>query len=512
MDLSPGRLLDTLERGVKPRLPGALIDGAWRDGAGAPIVAVSPATETALATFTEASAPQVAAAADAARSALAAWRARPPAYRAALLDRIADALTAERDSLASLVRLGNGKPAAEAYMDVGDAVATFRYYARLAHEWPAFEAEPVELPGTEWVARRCYEPCGVAALILPWNFPLVMTAWKLAPALAAGCTVLVKPSELSTLPEFALAEVVRRCGVPAGVANWLFGGRAVGQALSAATGVDKVSFTGSTATGEAILRAAAPRIARVSLELGGKSALVVFESAEVQQAVDLAVGGIFTNAGQMCSATSRILVHRTLRAAFLERLREAVGRLRPPGDDRADGGDYGPLISAGQRDQVLAFIRTGIAEGLPLLIGGAEPPVARPGYFVSPTVFTDVPTDHVLWRQELFGPVACVRSFDTEQEAIDAANDTEYGLAASVVTADASQAARVAAALRAGIVWANTPQLVLPDVGWGGFGKSGLGRELGPLGLRAFQEVKHVVGRAAVGTDVRPATPDRAPR
>jgi betaine-aldehyde dehydrogenase len=494
-DLCPGPLLATLSRGANPRLPGALINGAWNEGEGRTIGVVNPATAGVVATFAEASAQQVEQAALAARSALADWRARRPAVRAGVLERIAGALEAERESLASLIRLGNGKPPGEARMDAADAVATFRYYARLAHEWHAFEEEPVELPGADWTARRRYEPCGVAALILPWNFPLVTTAWKLAPALAAGCTVVVKPSELSPLPELAMAEVIRGCGVPEGVLNWVFGGRSVGQALSAAPGIDKISFTGSTAVGESVLRAAASRIARVSLELGGKSALVVFDSADVQQAVGLAVGGIFTNAGQMCSATSRILVQRTLLLPFLERLRDATERLRPHEDDAADSGGYGPLISASQCEKVLAFIRDGIADGLPLLIGGAQPPTARSGYFVSPTVFTDVPSSHPLWRHELFGPVACVRAFDTEQEAIAAANDTEYGLAATVVTGDDAQADRVASALRAGVVWANTPQLVLPEVGWGGFGRSGLGRELGPLGLRAFQEVKHIVGR-----------------
>lgn len=495
MDLGPGPLLAALSRGEPARLPGALIDGAWQQGAGDRLDVVNPTTAAGLATFAEASAEQVGAAVEAARSALSEWRARPPVERSAVLDRIADALEAERESLASLVRLGNGKPPGEASMDVGDAVATFRYYARLARAWPAFEGEPVELSGAEWTARRRYEPCGVAALILPWNFPLVTTAWKLAPALAAGCAVVVKPSELSSLPEFAMADLVRRCGVPEGAVNWVLGGRGVGQALCASPGVDKVSFTGSTATGTSVLHAAASRIARVSLELGGKSALIVFESADVAQAVELAIGGIFTNAGQMCSATSRILVHRRLVGQFLEQLREAAGRLRPHVPGAADPGDYGPLISARQLDKVLGFIRGALADGLPLLVGGAEPPTSSPGFFVRPTVFTGVPCSHALWTQELFGPVACVRAFDAEPEAIALANDTEYGLAASVVTAEESQAARVAAALRAGVVWANTPQLVLPEVGWGGFGRSGLGRELGPLGLRAFQEVKHVVGR-----------------
>jgi betaine-aldehyde dehydrogenase len=498
MDLNPSHLLGTLRLGHAPRLPSTLVDGAWQEGQGQVIDVVDPAKAKVVATFAESSAQQVGRAIDSARSALPGWRCRPPAERSELLSQIADTLETESDSLATIVRLSNGKPPGEAAMDVSDAVATFRYYAKAAREWPAFEEESVDTSGTQWAARRRYEPCGVAALILPWNFPLVTTAWKLAPAMAAGCTVVVKPSELSSLAEFAMAAVVSRCAVPHGVVNWAFGGSLVGKALCTAPGVDKISFTGSTATGEGVLHAAASRIARVSLELGGKSALIVFESADVQEAVELAVGGIFTNAGQMCSATSRILVHRRLLEPFLVRLREVVACLRSPDDPSADGGDYGPLISERQRDKVLNFIRGGLADGLPLLVGGTEPPTSLPGYFVSPSVFTDVPTTHPLWTQELFGPIACVRAFDTEKEAVEVANETEYGLAASVVTKYDAQAARVAAGLRAGVVWANTPQLVLPEVGWGGFGKSGLGRELGPMGLRAFQEVKHIISPRAV--------------
>lgn len=494
---TPSEILERAQGGNSLALPAALIEDQWQPGADDALVVHDPATGAPLARLAPASAQQVEAAVRAARAAASVWGTSRRAQRASVLDRIADGLEAWRQPLLSLQRLSNGKPRSEAEMDISDAVATFRYYARMALESPDFDQESIELADGAFRARRRYEPCGVAALVLPWNFPIVTTAWKLAPALAAGCAVIVKPSELAPLPEIALAEAVRSAGLPSGAVSWIFGGRSTGEALVRHPRVDKVSFTGSTATGIAVMHAAADRVGRVSLELGGKSALLAFESADVRDAVDLAVAGIFTNAGQMCSATSRVLVHRKLFARFIELFCAAADALKPASREPAEG-QYGPLISRGQLQKVMGVVARAISDGLIPITGGGMPTSAGGGYFFQPTIFRDVPVTHALWTDEIFGPVACVRSFDSEEEALAIANSTDYGLAATVVTADAEQARRVEATLRAGMVWTNVRQIILPDVGWGGFGRSGLGRELGILGLRAFQEAKHLVtGNAA---------------
>jgi betaine-aldehyde dehydrogenase len=339
------------------------------------------------------------------------------------------------------------------------------------------------------VIRR--EPVGVAALIVPWNFPMVTTAWKLAPALAAGCTVVLKPSEVTPLPELALAAIVAEAGVPPGVFNVVNGtGAEVGAPLVAHPLVAKVSFTGSTAIGEQVMKTAAETIKGVSLELGGKSSIIVFGDADLDLAVDLVAGGAFYNAGQMCSATSRVLVEQSMADALIERL-AARATQTVVGDPFEPGVQMGPLTNRAQYERVQRFIAQGKAGGARLVIGGEVP--AGPGYFVKPTMFVDVPADSAVWREEIFGPVLCVRSFDTEEEAIDAANDTEFGLVATVVTRDAVRGKRVADALAAGVVWINVPQLIFPQTSWGGYGQSSIGRELGPFGLAAFQEIKQVL-------------------
>lgn len=493
----PAALLAWASANERATLPGAWIGGVPQAGEGAAWALTAPATGVAMGIFQGARAAQVEAAVAAARGAAAAWRDTPRAQRAALLARIADGIAAHQSALVALQQLSNGKPLAEAEIDVSDAIATFRYYQSLCADWDGFDQETLALPQPGFAAERRYVPCGVAGLILPWNFPLVTAAWKLAPALAAGCTVVVKPSEAAPLPELALANIVhaalRETGAPAGVANWVFGAADVGRALLQAPAIDKLSFTGSTAVGRHVMQAAVERFTRLSLELGGKSSLIVCADADLTQAVDIAVGGIFTNAGQMCSATSRILVHRRVYSAFVELFAAAASAMVPVTAAQAGQASYGPLIHAAQRERVLAAITRGLQDGIRLVAGGGVPAPAPSGFFVEPTVFADVPVDHPLWRDEIFGPVACVRVYDTDEEAIERANDTEYGLAATVIGADEAHAARLAGRLRAGIVWRNAPQVVFPEVGWGGFGSSGLGRELGVPGLRAFQEPQHFV-------------------
>ncbi len=376
-------------------------------------------------------------------------------------------------------------------MDVSDVVATFDYYASLADSLNTTSVAEVELPGPDFRAWIRREPAGVAALIVPWNFPMVTTAWKLAPALAAGCTVVLKPSEVTPLRELELAAIIQEAGLPAGVLNVVTGtGAEVGARLAAHPLVAKVSFTGSTAVGTQVMKTAADTIKGVGLELGGKSSIIVFADADLDQAVDLVAGGGFFNTGQMCSATSRVLVERPLAEALLARLAQRAEEL-VFGDPFAPGVQMGPLANRMQYERVTRAIETGRAGGARLVAGGTLPP--RQGYFVRPTVFTDVPDDSPLWRDEIFGPVLCVRPFDTEDEAVALANDTPYGLVATVATLDSERGTRVAAALEAGVVWVNAPQVIFPQTSWGGYKQSSLGRELGPCGLAAYQEIKQVL-------------------
>lgn len=439
-----------------------------------------------------ASGEHVAAAVAAARVAFGPWRNTPAVARGAMLRRVAELVEANRPRLSGLQRRISGKPPAEADADVSDVAACFSYYADLCAQDTAFCAEPVALQSESVSAMRFYEPVGVAALIVPWNFPMVTTAWKLAPALAAGCTVVLKPSELTSLAEHVLIDLLAEAGVPDGVVNVVNGGAEVGAALTAHPLVDKVSFTGSTAVGRKVMCSAAQDMKRLTLELGGKSALIVREDADVDAAVQLAVGGAFTNAGQMCSATSRILVHDALYRKFMASFESAVRALVVAQPD-AENVAMGPLISDAHRKRVQAHLQQGIDAGARVAFSGRVADAARDGFFMAPVVVAEPPTDNVLWTEEIFGPIACVRSFRTDDEAISLANETRYGLVATVLTECAAAADMYRARLRVGLVWVNTPQLIFPQVCWGGLGLSGIGRELGVSGLRSYQELRHVV-------------------
>jgi betaine-aldehyde dehydrogenase len=468
-----------------------LVDGQWSTGGDAPLSVHNPVTGEPITRLHAASLEQVDAAVTAAARALPSWRDTTPAERGQWLARIADAIEAQRPLLEALQRLNNGKPALEAGLDVSDAVATFRYYADLCAHGEGLLPQAVALPDEGFQAELAQVPVGVVGLIVPWNFPMVTTAWKLAPALAAGCTVVLKPSELTPLAELAMQAIVQGTGLPKGVVNVVYGAAATGQALVQHPGVAKVSFTGSNATGQRILQACGPRMQRLSLELGGKSSLIVLDDADLDLAIELAVGGAFFNAGQMCSATSRVCVARPLYPRFVDGFVSAAQALQhgDPGDAATN---LGPLISARQRDAVLARVHTGRQAGARLLTGGQALP-GLGGFAVSPTVFTEATGCTALWREEVFGPVACVHPIDHDDEAIAVANDSDYGLVATVVSADTDRARRVANALHVGTVWVNTPQLIFPQTAWGGFKHSGLGRELGPWGLKAYQELRHTV-------------------
>lgn len=473
-------------------LNGVYIDGEWRAGHDV-LEVINPATESRLAQVSVGDMAAVTQAVDAASRAFAGWSKSTGRERGALLRKIAQGVREQREALMHLQSSNNGKPLFEAGIDVDDVIATFEYYAGVAEDLDAGQDRPVALPSDEFSARLRREPCGVVGLIVPWNFPMVTTAWKLAPALASGCCVVLKPSEVTPLAELQLARIIAESGLPAGVFNLVCGtGLAVGAPLAADRRVAKISFTGSNAVGVQVMQRAAETIKGVSLELGGKSSLLVLADADLDLAVELACGGGFFNAGQMCSATSRVLVADTLADEFLQRLRARAEGIRVA-DPFAEDVEMGALINRAQYQRVLGHIQRGIEDGARLLCGGERPADLARGYFIRPTVFAAVPLDSALWNEEIFGPVLCVRSFATEDEAIALANDSDFGLVASVVGTDVESAERVANALQAGLVWINAPQVIFPQTAWGGYKQSSIGRELGPWGLAAFQEIKHVI-------------------
>ena len=467
------------------------IDGSWRAGLGADALsAVAPSTGEAFAQVQPASPEQVNEAAEAATRAFAPWGKSKSEERAGYLRAIAEGLRARKPELVQLQMLNSGKPRFEAEIDVEDAAATFEYYAGLADQLDANQGRAVEF-GQEGLAGATYaEPLGPVALIVAWNFPMVTTAWKLAPALAAGCTAVLKPSEFTTLAELVYGDIALEAGLPTGVLNIVPGAGEIGAALSENRHFRKISFTGSNATGARVMAKAAARAVPVSLELGGKSPLIVLEDANIAEAVDIAAAGIFFNCGQMCSATSRLFVADRIANDFIAALVDKAGKLTVGGYENPDA-EMGPLTTAPQFAKVKGIFAKAEADGLDCLTGG-KAVVDRKGYFVEPTIYRDVPQDHPIWREEIFGPVLALRSFTTVDEAVTLANDTDFGLAATVVGTDRQVAAAVARRLVAGHIWVNTPQLIFPNSAWGGFKLSGIGRELGPWGLAAYQGIKHI--------------------
>ncbi|WP_439853561.1 aldehyde dehydrogenase family protein [Pseudomonas yamanorum] len=473
-------------------LNGLYINGAWRAGHDV-LDVINPATEATLAQVNVGDASAVSEAVGAASASFPDWSKSTGRDRAALLRKIAEGVSAQRDHLMHLQSSNNGKPLFEAGIDVDDVIATFEYYAGVADEMDASQDRPVALPTEDFSARVRREPCGVVGLIVPWNFPMVTTAWKLAPALAAGCCVVLKPSEVTPLAELELARIIASVGLPAGVFNLVCGtGLAVGAPMAADPRIAKISFTGSNAVGVQVMQRSAEMVKGVSLELGGKSALLVLADADLDLAVELACGGGFFNAGQMCSATSRVLVADELADEFLTRLQARAESIRVA-DPFAEDVEMGALVNRAQYQRVLGHIERGGQAGAKLLCGGGRPADLPHGYFIRPTVFTEVPLDSALWNEEIFGPVLCVRSFASEAEAVALANDSEFGLVASVLSGNPEAAERVANALQVGLVWINAPQVIFPQTAWGGYKQSSIGRELGPWGLQAFQEIKHVI-------------------
>lgn len=467
------------------------IGGRWQDPVVPGTMSVfNPCTEGVFHHVSAGGPADVDVAVAAAKAALPGWKRVGGAVRGRFLGAIAKKLRERAEDLAKLSSQNNGKPLAEARVDMADAATSFEYYAEKAVELEARQDGDVHVPDGNYRSQLRLEPAGVAALVVPWNFPLVTTSWKVAPALAAGCTVVLKPSEVTPVVELELGRIVADAGLPPGVVNIVTGLGAVGAAMVAHPDVAKVSFTGSNGVGVRVMQAAAQGPKSVGLELGGKSPIVVFADADEELAAQLIVGGIFYNAGQMCSATSRLVVEKSAASRMLERVVMLARGLRH-GDPLDPLTTMGPLTSKAQHDKVLDYIARGRTLGHRLLMGGGKPSSISSGWFLEPTIFMDVPSSSPLWREEIFGPVLCVQTFSGEQEAIALANDSEFGLVATIVTRDPDRANRVADALEAGHVWINSPQTIFVETSWGGFKASGIGRELGPWGMSAYLEVKH---------------------
>ncbi|GAA3621074.1 aldehyde dehydrogenase family protein [Streptomyces chitinivorans] len=455
---------------------GLFVDGEFREAAGGrTFKTVSPSTEEVLTEVAHADAEDVDAAVAAARRAFASWSALPGAERAKYLFRIARIIQERSRELAVLETLDNGKPIRETRdADLPLVAAHFFYHAgwadKLAHA--GYGPNP--------------RPLGVAAQVIPWNFPLLMLAWKVAPALACGNTVVLKPAETTPLSALFFADVCRQAGLPKGVVNILTGDGSTGAALVAHEGVDKVAFTGSTAVGKQIARTVAGTRKKLTLELGGKGANIVFDDAPIDQAVEGIVNGIYFNQGQVCCAGSRLLVQESVQEELLEALRRRLSTLRV-GDPLDKNTDVGAINSAEQLARITELADSGEAEGAERWSPACELP--ERGFWFAPTVFTNVTQAHRIAREEIFGPVLSVLSFRTPDEAVAKANNSQYGLSAGVWTEKGSRILAMAGRLRAGVVWANTFNKFDPTSPFGGYRESGFGREGGRHGLEAYLDV-----------------------
>jgi aldehyde dehydrogenase (NAD+) len=449
---------------------------------------LNPATEEVIAQVAEGDAADIDAAVRAARAALEGpWGRMKASERGRLLLRWADLIREHQDELINLESLDSGKPiSAVRRQDMPAVLDTLTYYAGWADKISG-QVIPTSENALTYTVR---EPVGVVGAIVPWNFPLMIGMWKIAPALACGCTVVLKPAELTSLTALRIGELALEAGLPAGVLNVVSGfGKTAGQALVDHPDVDKITFTGSPGVGRQILKGAAGNLKRVTLELGGKSANIIFPDADLNAAVKAAAAGIFFNSGQVCSAGSRILVHKDIHDDLVERLVERANTVRV-GDPRDAATTMGPLISETQMKRVLDYVAIGVNEGANLAAGGVR--IGSTGYFVAPTVFTGVEHEMRISQEEIFGPVVSVLKFETDDEAIRLANGTSYSLAAGVWSADMSRVHRFAKRLKAGTVWANTYGPTDIRLPWGGARDSGFGREHGEAAIENFTETKTV--------------------
>jgi aldehyde dehydrogenase (NAD+) len=469
-----------------------LIDNRWiASESGKTFATINPSTGEEICQIAEADAADVEKAVKAARAAFerGAWRKMPSSGRGRLLNRLADLIEQHADELASLESLDNGKPVAVAKaVDVAATVGCYRYFAGWADK---VQGKTIPIDGNYFCYTR-HEPVGVVGQIIPWNFPMLMQAWKLAPALATGNTVVMKPAEQTPLTALRIGELIVEAGFPAGVVNLLPGfGPTAGAAIARHMDVDKVAFTGSTEVGHLIMEAAAKtNLKRVTLELGGKSPNIVFADTDLDEAVEGAHFGLFFNHGQCCCAGSRVFVEEKIYDQFVEKS-GARARKRTVGDPFDPHTEQGPQVDQTQFDKVMGYIESGQNEGATLVCGGKR--VGDRGYFIQPTVFSDVKDDMKIAKEEIFGPVMSVISFKSIDEVISRSNRTEYGLAAAVWTRDIGKAHAIANSVRAGTVWVNCYNVLDPRAPFGGFKQSGIGRELGEYGLQQYTEVKTVI-------------------
>ena len=420
------------------------------------------------------------------------WRDMDTQSRSDILLKIADMVEEKSEEIAKTESMDNGKPLREAEADVDDAVHCFRYYAGLIRT-PQGGVYGVNSNFGRMHSYEVYEPAGVCALITPWNFPFLMGVWKLAPALAAGNSIIFKPSSETVLSVIKLFEIFEKAGLPEGTVNLVIGpGSMVGNYLAESRDVDMVSFTGSTAAGQSIMRAAAGNVKKIGLELGGKSPNIIFADTDLESAVEWAMIGIFFNQGEVCCAGSRIIIESSIKDEFVKRLAERAEKMTL--GNPVDNPDMGPLVSEKHMQEVLSYVETGKKEGARLVCGGCrytEGDCAN-GYFVRPAIFDECTADMRIVREEIFGPVVTIQTFETEDEAVSLANDTVYGLAGAVFTNDITRAMRVIREIRAGITWINCYNPAFSEAPWGGYKMSGIGRELGKHGLEEYQEVKQI--------------------
>jgi len=479
-------------RSPEVRYTKLFIDNEWVDAvSGNTFPTVNPATGETICTVQEGDKADVDKAVAAARRAFklgSTWRTMDASARGVLLNKLADLIERDRLYLASLESLDNGKPFQDAFnIDLGLTIKCYRYYAGWADKT---HGKTIPVDGS-FLSYTRHEPVGVCGQIIPWNFPLLMQAWKLGPALATGNTVVMKVAEQTPLTALAVAQLVKEAGFPPGVVNVVPGyGPTAGAAISGHMDVDKVAFTGSTEVGHIIQQAAgASNLKRVTLELGGKSPLIVMDDADLEHAVATAHFALFFNQGQCCCAGSRLMVQAGIYDEFV-RLATERAKKRTVGDPFSKENEQGPQVDQEQQDKVLSYIKSGIAEGACLQTGGGK--WGDRGYFVQPTVFSDVTDGMKICQEEIFGPVQVIQKFSTVDEVVERANTNSYGLAAAVFTKDVSTAIYMSNSLRAGTVWVNCYDVLEAQVPFGGYKMSGQGRELGEYGLEAYTEVKTV--------------------